>query len=106
MQTHTTTDETSAQTDRISPDSVNADRTVKVQSDGGAVIDETTIRSRVSAKRPAETEADDSSRGDRVDWRNFTEASSSNQAPGLQVPTVVRDNVVGSTRASGGRCHF
>ena len=51
------------------------------------------MRSRVSAKRPAETEADDSSRGDRTDWRNFTEVSSSNQAPGPQTPMVVRDNI-------------
>ena len=87
------TDETSAQSDRISPDGANGDRPADKQDSDGTVADETTMRSRVSAKRPAETEADDLSRGDRADWRNLTEASSANQAPGPQAPTVVRDNI-------------
>ena len=45
-----------------------------------------TTRSRVANKRPAEGEADDSGRGDRADWRNFVEASSSSQAPGPPPP--------------------
>ena len=93
-QTQTAMNETSVQSECISPHSVSTDRTAGMQNDGATLAGETTTRSRVSVKRPAETEADDSSRGDRIDWRNFTEASSSNHAPGVQVPTAVRDNVV------------
>ena len=59
------------------------------QADGAedAVRPEVTTESteatgpRVRNKRPAEDEADDSSRGDRVDWRYFVEPGSSSQAP-------------------------
>ena len=44
------------------------------------------LRSKAQAgtKRVAENEADDSGRGDRVDWRNYTEPASSSGAPGAQ----------------------
>ena len=52
------------------------------------------VGARTSIKRPAEDEADDSGRGDRSDWRNFVEPSSSSHAPSqsmsnpAEVPTV------------------
>ena len=44
------------------------------------------LRSKAQAgtKRVAENEADDSGRGDRVDWRNYAESASSSGAPGAQ----------------------
>ena len=53
---------------------------VKMEEVGGESA--STAAQQASRKRPAEDEADDAGRGDRADWRNFTESSSSNQAPG------------------------
>ena len=61
---------------------------------------EDTTRLRGANKRPAEEEADDSSRGDRVDWRNFVEPSSSSQAPS-SLPPAVELRPTGSTGESG-----
>ena len=63
--------------------------------------DESTTRSRVPNKRPAEEEADDSNRGDRVDWRNFVEPSSSSQAPS-PLPLTVEARPTGSAGEPGG----
>ena len=51
-------------------------KTEEVGSEGAS-----TVAQQTSRKRPAEDEADDAGRGDRADWKNFTESSSSNQAP-------------------------
>ena len=65
----------------VSPDSVAQDRPTGEQLDRGGDTVESSVRTRVSVKRPAEEEADDSGRGDRSDWRNFIVAGSSSQAP-------------------------
>ena len=65
-----------ANPDRLGQDRQRSERPTQSRPAAGDLAGD-----RVSGKRPAEEEADDSGRGERSDWRNFTEPSSSSQAP-------------------------
>ena len=82
MQTQAAAEEPGTQTDQ------GEDKPADKQTDRNQNRGEDTTRTRISAKRPAEEEADDSGRGDRSDWRNFVEPSSSSQAPSQPTPNV------------------
>ena len=71
-------DQTDGRGDR--PES-QADQEKVKQTAGNQSSSEGKTITRSSVKRLAEEEADDSGRGERSDWRNFVEPSSSGQAP-------------------------
>ena len=102
MQAQASIDRPAAQPDRICPGSFCQDRPADNQKDRSQTTDESTTRARVSVKRPAEEEADDSGRGDRSDWRNFVEPSSSSQAPSQSTPSIAEGSVDAATDQVGG----
>lgn len=98
----TSTDEPVAQSGRICPDSFCQGRPAEEQTNLGQAADDSTTRTRVSGKRPAEEVADDSGRGDRSEWRNFIEASSSSQAPSPSMPNMEQSAIGAAAYQVGG----